>query len=244
MAFPDSATLRDDFNRANETPLTAAQWSRTDGTTGGLGVQTNQCYPGTTNYVFMHHNVATFGPDVEVWFDVPLRGTAITGDYTPIVMARLAGVGSATTWDGYFIRFLTGSTPPRAEIIRMDNGTGTQLGANITITTADGDAVGLSVVGSTIEGWHKPSAGAWTSLGARTDATYTAAGYVGLYGTGDSTTWRIDNFNAGTVGATATPMRSLMGVGLGVRLIAASQLRESLSRRKLFKLVGALLYRK
>ncbi len=45
-------------------------------------------------------------------------------------------------------------------------------------------------------------------------------------------------------GATATPMRSLMGVGLGVRLFAASQLRESLSRRKLFKLVGALLYRK
>lgn len=43
-------------------------------------------------------------------------------------------------------------------------------------------------------------------------------------------------------GADATPMRTLMGVGLGVRLLAASQLKKDLSRRQLFKTVTALFY--
>lgn len=38
-----------------------------------------------------------------------------------------------------------------------------------------------------------------------------------------------------------TPVRTMMGVGLGVRLLATAQLKENVSRRKLAQLLTAIL---
>jgi len=50
-------------------------------------------------------------------------------------------------------------------------------------------------------------------------------------------------FQVGIGGAavSATPLRTLMGVGLGVRMLAGAQLKESMTRRKLFKTVVAIM---
>jgi hypothetical protein len=51
-------------------------------------------------------------------------------------------------------------------------------------------------------------------------------------------------FQVQVVGAVGgeIPMRTLMGVGLGVRLLAASRLKENLSRRQLFKTFVGLCF--
>ena len=40
----------------------------------------------------------------------------------------------------------------------------------------------------------------------------------------------------------AVRMRSLMGVGLGIRMLAASQLKNDLTRRQLFKTFAGIFY--
>ena len=45
----------------------------------------------------------------------------------------------------------------------------------------------------------------------------------------------------GGAAATATPLRQMMGYGLSIRLLAASQLQKDISRRQLGKTIVALL---
>lgn len=174
-------TLRDDFNRANEGPPPSSSW--TTGINGsaasGLRVVSNQLKKQSTGAFTVgsaYWNVADFGPDCEL--AVKFVGTAETNDFVS-VCGRLVNIGSGTT-DGYEVEAKRTASSHEWRLGRWDDDVLTTLGATFTQALASGDLIGLRMVGSSIEAWHKPAAGSWTQLATRTDSTYTAAGKAGL----------------------------------------------------------------
>jgi hypothetical protein len=204
MAFGDSAVI-DNFNRANAGPPPSANWSRgciQFGADTGLIVTSNTCERGSVSGSYRqggYWNAATFGPDCEVFVTVTTVPAADAGGVW--LYARLTTIGSGTT-DGYAVGVeRAGGSFNQWGLYRIDNAGATILGSAITQAVANGDGVGLEVVGSTLTAYHKPSAGEWTSLGTRTDSTYTGAGNFGMEHLATPPDIFVDNFAGGTVAA-------------------------------------------
>jgi phosphoribosylamine-glycine ligase len=129
-------------------------------------------------------SAATFGPDTEVYLTVvtlPATGETVT------LWVRLANVGTATL-TGYSLEF---TAPNTIKYFRWDNAVATQLGASVTQALNANDVLGLAIVGSILTGYVNGMA-----LTTQSDPTYTAAGTIGIGGTG--TTFRLDNVGGGT----------------------------------------------
>jgi hypothetical protein len=192
MAFPTNSTVLDNFNRANGGPGT--NWSNYYGDSA-CAIVSNALTGIASSYGGSYWNVTTFGPDCEIYYDVP---TAAAGDALNLV-ARGANMGGGSP-NGYTI-YITPNTGVWT-FGRLDAGAFTQLGATVTQVVSNADAVGMSVVGSTITAYYKASGGSWTSIATRTDTTYSAAGNFGFEL--QNATLRIDNFSGGTVVAGPT----------------------------------------
>ena len=213
-AFPANGVL-DDFNRANENPLANGNWTiGVLSTDVDLQINTNTMAltsdPATRNSAYW--SASQFGPDAEAYItgDVMDQSQTASTHYVEVCV-RLASPDTAGV-DGYCARFSDiGDT---IRIFRLDNGTFTQLGADISQAITNSDSVGLSAVGSTLEVWQKAVAGSWTSRGTRTDSTYSAAGYISVGGVGFSGNTPYDNFGGGTIAAAAT-LRTLATTGVG-----------------------------
>jgi hypothetical protein len=201
--MPGTTAILDAFTRANSTTTLGANWSlATDFSLGGtnLGINTNAAYKGGgTGYVVMYWNVATFGPSCEAYMTV---ATEPTSGQPPAVYARLVNPG-VSTLDGYNVSYTVGA-PDSWAIKRSDNGTDTQLGASVSQAVAAGEKILIECIGSTIKGFLF-TGGAWSEVLSRSDATYSAAGFVGMYGTGSDTTWRYDDFGGGTLASPSRP---------------------------------------
>ena len=210
MAFPTTGVL-DDFNRANEGPPPSASWTDTWLTGSGLTVNTNQCATnGGTTLKDSYWNVSTFGPDAEAFVTI---ATIPTTDGDSIRLGiRLAQPG-ATTVDGYLAmwQWIAGAGADRVRLFRLDNGAATELGTGVDLNMSAGDKLGMETIGSTIKVYTKSGAGAWTERRSETDATYSAAGFIGLQFI--RTVFRCDDFGGGTVAGAAPPQRTLLGVG-------------------------------
>jgi len=192
--FPTTGVL-DNFNRANEGPPPSASW--TTGITGGsngLKVVSNALAPNDTASADGYWNT-TSGPDQEIFFTLPTMFAA--GD-TFRYWWRVLNPGSGTT-DGYRARYTVFGGVDQVIMQRMDNGTGTTLGAthNMAADLANGDKLGGESISSTHATYSYQSA-AWGQLFTRSDATYNSAGYVGLSMTIAGTV-AIDDFGGGTV---------------------------------------------
>jgi fibronectin type 3 domain-containing protein len=188
----------DDFNRANENPLSdQGRWSNSviPGESGHY-VTSNQLACSVATTCTAWRNNAQFGPDVEVW----ARLSTLPGVNNQLrLYARLQMPGSSA---GYLLRTNQLSGPDEVWLERF-NGGATRL-ATIPQELAAGDIVLLRVKGSTIEAWRQPSGGSWSRIGVVQDATYSASAYVGVGLRG--TTGRLDDFGARTLGvAPATP---------------------------------------
>lgn len=187
--FPINGVL-DNFNRANEGPPPSTNW--TDSIIsgdGGIQVASNTGFGNTSpgvNSAFW--NVSTFGPDCEAYVTFAV-------DVVPLdfggVMARVQGAGTATS-DGYYAQFY--ETGQQLFIKRIDNGVETVIHTVNSFNPASGDSIGLSAIGTSIELWYKVGAGAWTSKGSVTDATYGSAGHIGMV-IGDQN--RLEDFGGG-----------------------------------------------
>lgn len=105
---------------------------------------------------------------------------------------------TGTTPDGYYLSIDSAG----CSIWRADNGSPTQLGSAFAFTVSSGDSLGLSVVGSTLTAYYKSGSGSWTTLGSRTDATYSAAGNLMIIATDAGAV--LDDFGGGTITATRT----------------------------------------
>jgi len=198
MPFPTTAVI-DNFNRADgQASFTGGGWTnQIEGANSGtLTIVSNQLAVfsnGAGEASSAWYNTSTYGADCEVYCTVPVKAGA--GNPTELY-ARVQSPGSAAI-DGYRVRLWDDAGTDFFDVSRTDNGANTVLGATISQEYAAGDSFGMSIIGSTIEVWYKPSAGAWTSLGTRTDSTYSSAGYLGVgmwFSTG-----RVDDFGGGTV---------------------------------------------
>lgn len=196
MAFPLTPIL-DDFNRSNTGPPPSSSWSGpVFSGDGQLKVVSNQLSVNASGFSDNYWNTLV-GPDCEVYATI----VTIAGSGTPTFYldARITSPNAAGV-SGYELDWAetTGATDSLF-LYRFDSGVYTQLGASVSQEVASGDSLGMSVIGSTITGYYKSGAGAWTSFGARTDSTYTGIGYISIGS--DNTTHKFDNFGGGTIGS-------------------------------------------
>lgn len=204
------STILDNFNRANTGPPPSASWSAPVANgdashyvrSNGIGTNTDDTQ--TSSY----WNVTTFGPDVEACTTL----TDVASFLLHGAMVRIVNPNNTSTAGGYMAVALDGTSVTR--IYRLDGTTYTQLGADISTTWANGDAICIKAVGSTIEAFRKPSGGAWGSVGSRTDSTYTAAGYSGVFSYGGSGVDLGDDFGSATIASAVVP-QTLMLLGVG-----------------------------
>jgi hypothetical protein len=191
MAFP-TTPIRSTFDGPDEDPLSeGGNWAGpTDvaGEVGLLEIISNQVTANAAASSTAHWLGGTYGPDVEVYITVPVLPT--TASKAIGVTFRLANIGTDTT-DGYFCLFVNAAASDVVNVYRVDNGAITQLGVSIAFTFAANDVIGARMIGDTITVFQNG-----TALDTRTDATYTAAGRIGLSAT--DTTVRGDSFGGGT----------------------------------------------
>jgi hypothetical protein len=236
--FPEAAKLVDDFNRADGNVYAGAGgalWSSTglNGGANGLNISANQLFATGAN----GYTLGSFGPDVEVVIDLPTLMAQNEG-YV-FIAARVQEPGSGT-WDGYGAIFIrVGAGEYLHQIRRYDNASSTVLGGTAsTAALAAGDQLGFSAIGSVLTLWRRPSEGAWEKLASREDATYSAAGPVGIEVTSST---RLDNLFIGTIGGggvlhtleltDSLSLSDSLSKGTGKRLEDAVVLSEAIVKR-------------
>jgi hypothetical protein len=214
-AFPSTGIL-DNFNRANENPLSNAGSLGAPITAGSLekfklvsnALQDDSLADGGGSSQ-VYWDAASFGPGSEVYFDLSTLWQASGSDGWCI--CHIASPGA--NLDGYVFYFSwsTGTTWD-ISIQRSDNGAWTELESGST-TLASGDSVGLECTASGILTMYRKTGGTWAALSpTASDTTYTS-GFVGFSKGFHDTTSIVDNFGGGTIVAAAARMRLLLGVG-------------------------------
>ncbi len=187
MSGPTTSVL-DDFNRSNTGPPPSTNWTTLF---SGHKVVSNACVGNGSVDNISYWNVSTFGADCEAYRTISTKPP--NGNYIQLHL-RFKDMTLGTT-DGYVLSCIPQAGTDIWRIYRLDNSVLTQLGADITSELTAGDKMLFTAIGSTLEVWQYTS-GAWVSLGSRTDATYGAAGYIGI---GDYTTGCVsDDFGGGT----------------------------------------------
>lgn len=215
MAFPTTGLI-DSFNRADENPVSdGGKWtSPAFPSDGNLQVITSQL--GTvSSWCSAYRNDITPGPDSEAYLTV----VTVSGGVATELLLRLANPGVSTV-SGYMMDVTSGGTWSLWKIV---NNVQTQIGSNATQVVSNGDSIGFEIIGSTLKGYYKSGAGAWTQIITVTDATHSGAGRVGIAGNGGLYRW--DDFGGGTVtvavaggGALPRPLLMTLGHRLGLRL--------------------------
>jgi hypothetical protein len=209
MAFPTTSVL-DNFNRTNASTL-GASWTQAGFADQRLQVVSNACAPssGTNKSNADYYNVATYGPDVEVFVTIPTLAGQSNTSYG--VWGRQTAGGN-----GYYAEWVEGGG---VDVYKLSSWGFTQLGATLTGTFAAGDKLGITITGTTTTTItvYKYTGGAWSSLGTRTDSSspYTAAGYIGahLYVSSAGGSPTFDDFAGGTVSADAAVSSADTGSG-------------------------------
>jgi len=167
MAFPTTGVL-DNFNRAS----IGSDWTEDiyDFGDANFAISSNQASPGNIYYSSAWWNVETFGADSEVYVTIATLPGAGEGIGLGI---RYADVGTNGV-DGYNIYYEKASGTDTVIIMRLDDGSDTQLGATISQDFSAGDGIGVEAISSQIIVYRR-SSGTWSDIssGGRTDGTYT-----------------------------------------------------------------------
>ena len=188
-----STTVLDDFNRADETPLSGGgNWL--EGWGGPLGID-NFTVSRTEVIAFSSYWVPLEmdGDDAEAWATA-LGGNASSNTWR---LGIMRDNGGATFTDGYFFSMPITSGGGQTRLERIDNTVATILDSNTANPPTGGGWIGLiRRNGNDVEGWASTDAGAnWTLYVSATDTTYTT-GFHGLLALqGDEVEW--DDFGAG-----------------------------------------------
>lgn len=199
--------IRDDFNRTDSTNM-GSDWAEGDilgipNTTGQI--VGNQYTSTTANTGVIRYTPSTYGPDCEAYCDVPVIPPS--GQWIGIFLRGSTGASG----DGYVLEVYNDGGSPDVYLFRVDNTAFTQLGAAVTNGVANGDALMIRAVGSTITA-HRRQSGVWSIIMTRTDLTYNVAGSIGAYVNGN--TARLDDFGGGTyvppAAGTSFPFRRRM----------------------------------
>ncbi len=211
MAFPASS-IYDTAVRADEAPLATASGGSAWATISDIGsagltalqILTNKI-AGQSAASNQYLNV-TDAANCEHYGTIDTVGGAAT---VVDLLARLKDVASVFTIDCYSVKI---TFPSTVTLNRVDNLVTTVL-ATFTQTVSNGDSLGIEIVGSTLTAYYRAGAGAWTSLGTATDATYSAGGYKAL--TTLATAIRVSNMGGGASGAVGNLITPFPLDGLG-----------------------------
>jgi hypothetical protein len=189
--------LLDNFNRANSGTL-GASWAQPWGTITVASNAAKSTVSATYASAFWSGTTYT---DVEVYYTLNTLGT----NEEDRLFFRMNNTADDATTDGYALSCSTIANT--LQVTKYVDGSESNIGASISQTISNGDSLGISMVGSTITVWYKTSAGSWTSLGTRTDASY-SSGYIGFntYFSG-GTLPVLDDFGGGTY----APLSSAFG---------------------------------
>jgi len=209
-AFPSTPVL-DNFNVGSlgsswATPAFGTQDLSSMVTIGST--QAGETVAGTAGAAW---KASVYGPDTEVYADVPTLPTAGNPVYLDYRDDSASYTGFA---NGYYLRVQPNITT--WSLYKIVNGGAGALVGNFSTGTAltAGDSFGISAVGSTHTAWRK-TAGTWAQVGSPiSDSTFTNSGYVGFQ-VADTTT-RIDNFGAGSVSNTLTISNSTSSSNIAV----------------------------
>lgn len=171
MAFPTTPIL-DNFNRADEPLNTRQNWGPLlQGFVNGSVLTT-----GFRSVSFAEAANAWALPigsaDQELYCTVVIRPDA-SGNVRLFVRTTDVNTGTENGYVGQFTRTAW-------SIDVFTDGAITSTITSGSYSLQDGDSIGIAITGSTIELYHKPSAGAWTLLGSTTDTTWTNGG-IGFY---------------------------------------------------------------
>lgn len=206
MAFPTTSVL-DNFDRANSTGLSNANWS-TDYDAAGRAahdIVSNTAEAPGGGFGSNWWNVATYGPDCEVYATLSVMPTTQAAR----IHLRLNGQGTAGV-TGYELECLADGT---GFLKRIDGGnfnTNTVIHDFDTLTVWQvGDSMGLEAVGSTLTAYRKRG-GTWAVLDSAVDANHSGAGHIHMM-TQNETVARFDDFGGGTIVTTASvPRRQIL----------------------------------
>ena len=192
-AFP-TTPVRDVFTGTDGTDLTVY-----DGTNWGKNalvieheIQGNAATDTVDGTSAFNYWKTQFTNNQEVYLTVSTKPP--DGNYADVGVFVDPADATFVNFDGYVVRLAPVAGTDGVQISRVDNGASTQLGATISQEFTAGDKLGLERRSNDISAFQF-TAGSWTSLGTRTDATYTGAKYLG-FGS-KSTTTRMDDFGGG-----------------------------------------------
>lgn len=189
--YEAQAVLVDDFNRANENPLTG--WTiGFNGGTAGFQIISNQATRQGAGFGNVYRTSVFSGAD-----QVSFYTLSVAGDVSLYIRAKQFGSG---TFDAYSL--FHDNTAHTLEFAWTNNSSYARIGSAVSYTASASDILGIAAVGSEFALGYKRS-GAWTNLIQTTDSTYAGASGDGLALEGSGTTFRIDDVYAGTISAAA-----------------------------------------
>lgn len=220
-AFPTTPVL-DDFNRADENPLsTAGSWGASilSGTHGTFklvsnAIQDDSAADGSSSGQ-AYRDDQNYGPGVEAYVTILNPWANNASDFWFFVHGRSEGSSAV---DGYMaVAYYTSGTWYYT-VQRLDNEVATELtpSAEAGPTLANGDKLGIEATAAGVFTWYyKPAAGAWgqaSGVSTRSDSTYTS-GHIGVSKGFHDTTSTLDDFGGGNIVASTLKRFLLLGVG-------------------------------
>ncbi|MGH2359056.1 MAG: hypothetical protein ACRDGM_00715 [bacterium] len=196
-AFPTTSIL-DNFNRANEDPLSdAGRWASPWFSSSGVMQIVSNVAKGTAAITFDDMTrVTAYGPDCEV-FSTLVTKSATPGAANWYHGTRIAspGTGSMDCYD-FTTEWVAGAGNDISKIVRIDNTVQTVLGATFVQEQVNGDRAGGASIADSHTFYYN-GGGGWTALATRGDATYMTTGRIG-FGLKESDI-ELDDFGGGTV---------------------------------------------
>ncbi|MCS6297178.1 MAG: SGNH/GDSL hydrolase family protein [Nitrospira sp.] len=171
LAFPRTI-IRDTFTRANESPATGwTQITHFSSVVHQIVSNALKANAGSSVFDSYFTSVGACGPNCEVYAKWSVKGP------NQWVTLRVANPGAAT--DGYYIEIVDhgGGGADELNVYRFDNSANTLVGAQVLLTFNAGDELGARMIGDTIEVFING-----ILIATRTDATYSAAGFIGCGG--------------------------------------------------------------
>lgn len=179
------STIRDDFNRANEDPLSfGGKWSQTDsGIFWPLVVKSNEA----THKAFQASSDSYWNSESFDNNEAELWAYATGGQASGVAWALglFKDVGGSNAIDGYRFRIEVASAGAAYRLYRFANGTGTTIDSPATAAPSGGAYMLMRRNGNDVEGWAAPTGlgTSWSDLAlvcSATDTTYTTGLYLTL----------------------------------------------------------------
>jgi peptidoglycan/xylan/chitin deacetylase (PgdA/CDA1 family) len=193
---PGVAPILDNFNRANENPLSGGgNWGSISSLGSAQLVSNAVASPSSTTAASLWRTV--FSGDVETYATIP-TSTNNAGLYAETTLSS----GNA---NGYLWQWQGSDVSPAFRLYRADNNVLTTLGTFSGFALTAGDKLALRVIGDSVQGWVY-HLGGWQQVSSATDTTY-RTGQIGVRPRG--TTPIIDDFGGGPVQAPQQTIVSL-----------------------------------